>query len=247
MSYLFETEWEHKMSIMAGETVVNIDSVVSARLYSSSPSTAQKNDHAYGNADALVAETDAGQFSEDATTGEWTLTMPAVTNPDTSKTGGYERYYLVVSYKTASGGANQSTVEAVFFYYPEAISQQFSAAVADIDRVESRLSVIKGSTWVEGKIAQAEMDLLERWRSAGIPRNAVEEDDAKNQVVYLAAWLGCVDLATDDGEVWLKKAVVHEEMFNRIYDRYRLRYDNDDDGEIAPDERESTGVAFMMA
>ena len=116
---VFGKDFSVSYTVRAGGVTIETASLVTARLYSTSPTQAQKEDHSNALAAAVESVT---SWTEGEAAGEKVINFSAITDSSPHSASKFECYYLIVSAKLDSAGDNVFVSEEVVqVYRPDAI------------------------------------------------------------------------------------------------------------------------------
>lgn len=239
MKHVFGKSIAYSFSPLIDGVPVSANSIVSARLYASEPTNAQKED----------STAVAGGFLGSAVTtwasqgkGEYTITFPALTDSAPHSSDSYEDYYVVVSFKFESTGPTVFVSEKIFVYRPDAWTSRITTTFLDVIALESKIEAFKTEAEINRSIELSKDRIFRRLKRLGAERRKMFNLEELNQaVLYLAASLICGDLASEDAQFWMTKADRHFAAYEEIFPASAPGYDDTDDQSASPDATISTG------
>lgn len=220
--------------VFAGETPVAVDSLVSARLYSEVPSENEKNDHA----EALGGfESSVSSFtSENPTDLIYTVTFPAVDDPDQDSGNLYDTWHPVVNVRLEGGEQVVYVYKPIILWRLTAQFSQLDISPDDIYNYESEIEYVLGDTITGEKISVAKDMVFRRIKYLNLKRNRLQEMDL-SELVSLKALEYCLrDLATDEN-FYNEKAESWKKAYDNLWPESALGYDENDDGVAEPEEK----------
>lgn len=212
-----------------------------ARIYLEEPTDAQK--------DNTVT---TGAIGADVTTwtekdrGEYSIAFPALTDASPHSDTEYETYFVTVRYQFEASGPVQSVTEQIFVWRPDAMTSKIRVTPADILKREAKLAEIAPTkTWLDEKIELAIIQIDREVESRGFTRKRTFNREKLNEATaLLATALACFDRYGEGSEVWGKKYVVYDKMFNNAIAGLQLSVDVDGDDRPEPEERSEGGTAW---
>lgn len=206
---------------------IAIDSIVSGRIYTTVPTEAQKEDSDESEADFAVVMSS----SQQGQTNEYLLTYPALTDTD-EHASSKETYYEVISFKFESGGAVKFVSRPITVIRPNSMFSRIATSSSDMDNLNAKISALKGSSWVTNKITLAVDHLLNVFEGRGYFAHLIDQKDLDDATLYWAACLACLELSSEDGDVWLARHAQYLEVYNSILNKYAVGIDANADGNI---------------
>lgn len=230
---VFEQSFEVSFTPLAGDESLTPASLVSARLYSSNPDTAQRADSSNALAQAVQSVT---TWEDGREVNEKLITFAAVTDPDPTSTEKYEIYYMVYSYRLTSGGTIINDVEPIVIWRADAVTSRYDVSNSDLLAVESKLEELLNARQLENKTLLAETLVDIDLKAKGIEKPRLKQSTARDLVRYRAVTLCCDDLSNDTNDVWAAKRERHAETYKALLENTQLGYDSDDDGVSEPTE-----------
>lgn len=215
---------------------VQAASLVSARLYSTVPTDAQRADTTNtAPGDALQSIT---VWDDGLNEGEKLISYAVITDPTPTDTDLEETYYFVVSYRLDATGAIINDVEPFRVFRAEGVQAGFNVTPEDVYQVESKLRDWM-STKIGAVIVLAQRLITKTLQSKGLVINRLEQEDARDLVLYQTLVIACNDLSAEDGDSWWVKSTKHSETLEMLLKALPLGYDNDKDGLIELGEQQT--------
>lgn len=241
MSVVFGKQFTRSFTVHDGDgNTVAIDSIVSARIYASSPTESQIEDSAEALSGwaVLMSSSTAGQ------TNETLITYPELTDSDEHASGNVT-YYEVVSFKLDSGGSTKFVVRPFTVVRPGSMYSRISTSSDDIDDLNSKFSALKGTSWVADKIALAKKVILNTFEGRGILAHRVDQTDLDDAMVFLVGALSASELMSENGDVWSERYELYKQQYETILNKYSFGVDADGDGDITATEQVFGGPVFV--
>lgn len=239
MKHVFGKSIDYSFTPLIDGTPVSANALVSARLYSSEPTDAQKEDS---------AATGGGFVGSAVTTwksqgkGEYTITFPALTDSDPHSVETYEEYFVVVSFKFEAAGPTVFVSEKIFLYRPDAWTSRITTRFLDVIGLESKIEVMKTQAEIDKFIELAKDRIFRKLKRLGaVKRNLFNLDELNDAVLYLATSMICSDLASEDAQFWMTKADRHHQAYEEILPASQPGYDEGGTQTSTPDATLSTG------
>lgn len=219
-------------------------SLVSARLYSQTPTDGQKGND--GDLTNQVGSEVTSWTSISAT--EKTIVFPALTDPDPyGSKFDYTRYYVVVNFKLEASAPTISNTELIHVYKVDSLSSAIRVTYSELVTVENKLDDYLTSNQLTDKINVA-IDLINKKLLArGIKkRETYSREDLNLSSKLLAVSLACRDIASNGDQIWLQKADYWEEASNLILDSVPIDTDNNNDDESVLGETKDNSSILML-
>lgn len=233
--YLFEKEMAVSFTAQAGGEVVAPNDIVSARLYSESPTNAQIED----DSDSLGAAIEKVEsWSAGDNDNEKLITFAGVTDSDPHSTTRYVRYYVVVSYILEAGGSTVRDVLPIAIWRIKAVGSRYGVTTTEVKQVESKLSSWDTGTFLADKIDDAEEAVETDVHIEGFLLEKVDWSDLHILVKLKAVELCCRDLSNDPNDMFAVKAAFYRDRYDKRLKTIPIRYDQNDDG--VPEEAEES-------
>lgn len=242
---IFGKSFKLSYTIRADGSNIDSYSLTSARLYSSNPTTAQKEDH---------DNTSPGDAVESVTTwingneeGEKVITFSAITDSDPHSPTDYEEYYLVVSVKYAIGGADNFLEPKIFqVWRPTALLSRPEVSVDDIKERERKVGIERSNSEIDNYISSAERYTLKLLKGKGYNVDQLEHSDLKDLIIARALYYACNEISSDSGDRWETKADQYKLEFDDLMATQSIGYDFDDNSEIDPNEKFKAGSVYLL-
>lgn len=234
MAIVFGKAFTKSFTAVAGNDPVAVNSLVSARIYSSFPTQVQQEDHTNALTAAVESVTSWIAGSE---TNEKSISFAAITDPSPQSTTLWETYWLVVSLKyDAAGSTVYIQPEGFKIWRGDAITSRMSISSTEVGAVESKILTLKSSTWIESVIDRAFIHLLETLRAKGYVRRKIEESDLNELVLTKSIAWCCRSLGSKEGDEWWQKYKSYIDDYNRDLATLMIGYDTEDDDDKEPEE-----------
>lgn len=234
-SIVFGKAFTKSFTAVAGDEPVAVNSLVSARIYSSFPTQAQQEDHNNALAAAVQSVT---SWSAGTEANEKSISFAAITDPTPASTTIYETYWLVVSLVYDAAGATvYIQPEGFKVWRGDAITSRFSTGATEVKAMEGKIGTLKSDAWIELIIDRAFSMLIETLRSKGYARRKIEESDLNNLVLFKSLAWACRSLSTKESDEWWRKWEAYEAEYNSMLAVQLIGYDTEDDDDKEPDEQ----------
>ena len=246
MSHAFGRSITHRVRAFAGDTPVAIAELLSARIYRDAPTEVQKRD-----SDASEGGFDGRpktQFSAtDAANLVYTVTFDPIDDPKQQSGSLYEVYHPVVNVLLEAGGQEQALYKPIVIWRVVPQFEQLDVEPAGLYAIEGEIEHVLGATVATQKINLARDRVLAQIKARGLDRHRLSELDLGEAVLYKAAQLALIDMATDRNN-YGSKADRYGKMFAEIWGELKPGYDRNDDGLVEPYEQATTirGIAVRM-
>lgn len=215
MKHVFGKSITYSFTPLIDGNAVDAYSLTSARIYSTVPTNAQKEDH---------AATEGGFIGSAVTSwvsngnSEYLITFPAITDSSPHDADSYETYYVVVSFKFESGGSNVFASESIHLYRPDAWTSRITTSFLDVIALETKIDKLKSEVEITRFINLAKERIFRRLkRLGGEKRKLFNLEELNDATLYLAASMICADLASEDAQFWMTKSDRHNEAFEEIF------------------------------
>lgn len=217
---------------------------VSTRVYEDAPSEEQREDHDYARLDAESFTADAWNEVE---TGEFKITLPAITDPDLGSGEDYRQYHVVTSFKLEAGGATVFVEEAIILWRPDALTSKIRVTPAHIFMRESVIETIQPrANFVDHKIELAIIEIDRVLRARGYSRKRTyDRHKISEAAAHLATALACFDLARDGNDM-MEKGRMWREYYKEARDSIPIGYDVTGSDKPAPTEQTFSGAVPLI-
>lgn len=240
MSHVFGRSIDFRFLPIVDDEDASAYSLVSARIYSAEPTSAQRQNTASGHVEEVTSWTVIA-------TGEYSITFAPLTDPSPTSTQGYETYFVAVNFRYQSGGPIEDVVEQIFVFRPDALTSKVSVTPTDVYGLESKIQVLKNDAWVQPKIDVALREVDNKLAAKGVKRSRTfNRDKLKDAVLFRATARCCFDLGSDGANVWMEKGRMWMESSTAALDAVVLGYDVDGDDRPTPEEKSSSGGIYVM-
>jgi hypothetical protein len=237
--YLFEKAMSVSFTAQAGGETIAPYALVSARLYSSAPTAAQKVDD-----DGVGAVEKIESWTAGDSTNEKLIAFSAVVDPDSTSTSRYAIYHVAVGYTLEDGGTTVYDVLPIMIWRIKAIGSRFGVAASDLVERESKLSAYNTGTLLTDKISDAEDEVDTDITLEGYRLEDVAQSDLFLLVLLKAIELKARDLMNEPGDSWGVKAEFYAERYAKRLKTIRIRHDQDGDG-IAEESEATINRTFV--
>jgi hypothetical protein len=235
---VFEQSFSFSFTPTKGDTAESLaaDSIVSARIYASPPTDAQRDDENNTSpGDALQSKT---SWSSGTDTNEQVISFDAISDPDPDSAKKREIYYAVISYKLTSGGNTINDIEPFIIWRPEGVVSRFNVTTVEIFALESKLENLFTTSEINSKIDLSERLVKQDLLGKGFDIQRLRMTDGKDLVRFMATSLLCLDASNDPDDEWMMKSEKYEKRYQNGLITIPLGYDTDDDGDIEPGEED---------
>lgn len=242
---IFGKSFKLSYTIRADGSNIDSFSLTSARLYSSNPTTSQKEDHdntSPGDAVESVVSWSNGDEEE-----EKIISFSAITDSDPHSPTAYEEYYLVVSVKYADGGADNFLEPKIFqVWRPTALLSRTEVSVDDVRQRERKIGIERSNAEIDNYISAAERYTLKLLKGKGYDVDRLAHSDLKDLIIARALYYACNEISSDTGDRWETKAEQYKLEFDDLMSTQSIGYDFDDNSEIDPDEKFKAGSHLVI-
>lgn len=244
MSFVFGKSIEFKFIPLAGNTPVRVDSIVSARLYSSAPSETQKLDAALGSTGHIGARVtdwiDRGDYEKE-------IVFPALTDATPFSGAEYETYYVSINFKYESTGPESYTTEQIIVYRPNAVTSRIAVDPTEVTEIDETLGKHRTDGQIKTAINAARDAVIARYYAMGLEQRKMFDLTRLNRTVaYLAAARLCIGLYTDRAPHWLEKYKEYKGEFEALFESTPVAYDRSGTGSVSPELEEKTGTIYTI-
>lgn len=241
--HLFGRTIDHRHIPIADDEDVAAYELASARMYASAPSLAQKQ---YTDTSGVVGT--AKTSWTEVSPGEYKILFDRVTDPSPDSDDDYEQYWVVVQFTLESGGDTVFTEDVIFLWRPDAMNSKFRVTPPDVYARERKIEKVQPTTdFTHNKIEIAVVEVDRVLRSRGYSRKRTFNRESMNEAVALLATAdACLDLASENGEIWLKKEAIWRSRYDAAVNSIPLGYDVDGDGEPEADEQVFGGAVALL-
>lgn len=218
-------------------------SLVSFRLYASTPTAAQIADTDNTSpGDAIEAVT---TWTDGDDTGEKFIAYSALSDSDPTSTNRYEVYHTVTSYRLEAGADIINDHEPIVVWRAESIGEGFDVHISDLEAVESKIGYFKNEAQIETVIEVADRLIKQMLKADGFDLYKLDQKTAKDFVIYRALSILCSDLSAEPNDTWADKARRHYETLEMLRKSIAIGYDSDGDGVAEPTEKAQGGYAYI--
>ncbi len=232
--HIFGRTIEYGLTILAGDQEIEPDSIVSARLYPSIPTAAQRADDD-GSEGGFVGAMKTSWVSEGS--GEYRIDFDAVTDPNPDADQEFANYYPVVNFRFQPGGPIESLTEAIIVWRPNGLTSRIRVTPQDVFNLEDKIKALRDEVWVQPKIDAAVRWFFRELKKKGFEKRRVFNlEEAKDAVLNRACAYCCRDLDGQDSQRWGDKMGIYFEESKDALNNVMIGYDVDGDGVLDPDE-----------
>lgn len=227
------------------ERITSAITLVNARLYTDSPTAAQKADVS-GSGGDFVGDALTTWVSEGK--GVYTLTFGAVDDPDGvgADVGSlYESYYVAINFTLQDSEQTQTVVKRIFLWRVLGQIANLDVSVEDIYILSDQINDLTSDAFVERKIKAATDWCLHEVKNLGLDFNRMNEVDMHLAVQYKAMEICLRDLQ-GPGNTFAEQAKDYLEMYKEVWAKTVLGYDTNGDGGIEPGETTETSRAVVV-
>lgn len=238
MSFVFDKPLYFSFTALADNQPVEVEQIISARVYEERPTDAQLQDHTNASGEALFITTDQSKFSSEGRH-EFVLNIGSIPNPDLTQKGGCRAFWVVVSFQYDATENTVAVCEVINVFFPDGISCRVNVTPEEVYELESEIYTFKGQTsdyFVYKKIHIAEKLIFKKLESFGIERSRMKEGDAHLLILFKTAVLCCRDIANQGGDIWYDKSKDYERDLKELMENCKVRFDLDGDGLITDGE-----------
>ncbi len=244
MSFVFGKDIAFSFIPLAGNEPTRVDSLVSARVYSSAPSEEQKRDAgsaSTGHVGArITAWIDRGEYEKE-------IAIPALVDATPFSGAEYETYYVSINFKYQSSGAECFTTEQITVYRPNAITSRISVEETEVIGIDETLGKHRTLGQIKAAIVSAREDIIARYYAMELERRKMFDLQRLNKMTaYLAAARLCIGLYTDRAPHWLDKYKDYKGEFEVLFNRTPISYDHSGTGSVSPEQQEQTGAIYPL-
>ncbi len=215
-------------------------SLISARIYSSEPTNAQKANTDTGHIEEVVSWTSVS-------TTEKKIVFAALTdsNPYDSKFD-YEKYYIVVNFKYEASSPTVFTSELIHVYRPDSLTSKIRVLPEDLIKIESKFSEFYQTSELEDKI-QVAIDLINKKLLAkGInKRQTFNREDLNTATKFQTLAITCMDLSGESNTDWRFKSSYYEKFCDQLLDTLAVNIDKEFDDKPEANEVNNTNVIWL--
>lgn len=238
MPHVFGRSLEFSFTPIIDNEPVEVDSLVSARIFLDEPTDLQLDTPATtGYIQAITTWKKKGL--------ERVITFSAIADPSPHSTVDYEQYWVAVNFVMESGGATVFVKEPLYVYRPDAVTSKISTRFDDIYRVEPKLEEHYTIQKINGFIVEAKKDILRWFKGLKIQLkelgNLYELNDACS---YLAAQKACFSLASSQEPIWFTKSDKYEAAYERALNSAQPTAG--EDGGTPEQPARTTGMVIML-
>lgn len=216
---------------LAKENPIDIDSLVSARIYDGEPTSTQRADHTGALADYLQKKTTLTSSGDSV----YSVAFDAIEDEDPDDTDLSERYWVVFSLTLESAGETQTVVEPLTVWRLDVVSSICALEPADLIAVDSIVGKLRSSSDLRKHIENAERTILRRLKGRGYRRGQIlEEDmlDAAKSLSLAYAW-------RDIGDA--QKYETYKAEFNEVFELQPIEKDTNADGAVDESDISTVG------
>lgn len=202
---------------------VSASALVSARLYSTTPSEAQLTDTAAALTDNLIeAITSWTSQGQDV----YEITFAPVTDPSPGSTTGYEVCPLVVNFRYEPGGPTVYTKEVLHIYRADAWTSRISTTFLDVYAIDEQIELFKRPAQVETYIDRATRFVINKLKGQGFePEKIFNWPELDDAVAYYAAAFISRSLSNESNDIWFTKYEDFRTDADDIMKNSKLGYD----------------------
>lgn len=241
MPHVFGKALEYIFTPLANGEPIKVDSLVTAKIYSSAPTEDQIEATTTGELQSVTAWKSEGNFA-------YKITFDALTDSDEHSSAAYEKYYVVVRFKYESSGAIKWAKEVIHVFRPDAWQSRISADFTDVIKVDATLGILQTSAEIEDRIGVARETVILDLEARGYERQRLFNLEKLNRaVVYRTLADFFLEGISDDN----RSAEIKYNKYNELYEKrlatVNVGYDVDNDDEPEANETTSAGgfVAFV--
>lgn len=240
--HLFGRAIDFKFYPLADDESVSAAELVTARIYKDEPSSSQIEAVSSGQGEIQQVTTWTATGEK-----EYTISFSALTDSDPHSDDEYEKYYIVVRFKYASGGPTVFDLETVHVFRPNSATSKISVTAQDVYNLEPRVEELADSIlWTEAKIEAAIEDILSRLEAKGLKLNRIFNWQKLNMAAKRLACAYCCEALSGEGsQFWASKALKWDDRANTMFNSAVINYDIDGDDEPDPEEQNLKGAVMV--
>lgn len=239
--HVFGRTISFRFSPLAGDEDVPAKALVSARLYTSEPTSAQKLNNEAGHVNEKTSWTEEQP-------GSYRIDFDAQTDSVPNSNEDYEDFYVVVNFTFETGGPTVFVDEIIHVYRPDALTSKIRVTKEQIYARESKIETVEPRVnFVDQKIADAIVEVDRVLRAKGYSRKRTFNRERMNEAVILLATADCCsDLAGEGNQFWFEKAAMWRKRYETARDSIPIGYDSEGDDRPEPEEQTFSGaIAFV--
>ncbi len=235
-AFVFGKSIEFVCRLFAGDEPLQPISLVSARVYSSYPSTEQITDSSGALAD--YTGTLITTYAK-LTDNRIKIILDAIDDPDPSGLKSYETYYVVVSVRFETSEQIQNIVETIVVWRAAAQVSQLEVEPEDVFEIESSLKSMMTTAQVIEKIDAAKRFILTRIKFLELERTRLSEYDLSSATLCRAIELCCRDFAGQSND-FRAKADYWLTQYEKVWLETKPGYKSSNDSAVEPGDTAQT-------
>jgi hypothetical protein len=218
--------------------------LVSARIYSTAPTEAQKTDSAAALGGFVgSAVTSWTSLGDD----EYSIAFASLTDATPHSTEPYDNFYVVISFRFDLGGEVKFVDDIIRVYRPDAWASRVSVSYDDIVEMENRVENLKTEQQVDDFIRHSRERVFRKLKRLNIPLgSAYDLSELNDAVKYLTLYHIFREISGAESQFWLTKAQEYKADYEEVFASTPVSVKEETYPESADLVKHSSGYAAIV-